>query len=437
MLLAAVCVSCSYPPASHNNASRFSELLSDFDRGYQAIGISGMVFDYKENLSHIQTRDTLGMQQHFFQKISTRLAAIDRSSLSAADRINYDQISYEVAINEERLRLEEAFMTSHATVPDGGLYALDGAWYQYYIRYYTSTDATPDQLYSFGESEVKKVKGEISLIQKRLGYKNDSIGFYRMLHADSFYLTDEAQIRQRYEDISRTVYSNLRNLFMDTDIAPITFMEWPQANKFIPPGYYSPASDNKYNRGVFFYNFSERRHNIRSMEWLFLHEGVPGHHYQWCTRSKLPQQAAFKQLFFYPGNVEGWAAYVEYYGKDVGLYRGIYTELGKWEWDLVRSVRILIDVGIHHKGWTHEQALQCWRQNIPGQDEIAEREVTRCTNWPAQALSYKVGAQKIIELREALQKREGPGFDLRKFHARYLSYGNIPLDVIRKDMLQD
>ena len=95
----------------------------------------------------------------------------------------------------------------------------------------------------------------------------------------------------------------------------------------------------------------------------------------------------------------------------------------------------MIDVGIHYKGWTHEQALACWKNNIPGQDAIAEREVTRCTNWPAQALSYKVGAQKIIELRDTLAKKEGIKFDIKKFHSRYLSYGSMPLEVIEKDML--
>jgi uncharacterized protein (DUF885 family) len=111
--------------------------------------------------------------------------------------------------------------------------------------------------------------------------------------------------------------------------------------------------------------------------------------------------------------------------------------LGKWEWDLVRSTRILIDVGIHHLGWTREQAMDCWRKNIPGQDAIAEREVIRCTNWPAQALSYKVGAQKIMEIRDKLQKKQGAKFDLRKFHAQYLSYGIMPVEVIEKDMLRD
>ncbi|MBS1594824.1 MAG: DUF885 domain-containing protein [Bacteroidetes bacterium] len=431
ILLAAL--SCS--SSGHNDSQKFNALKSSFDTGYQAIGIRTMGFDYKENLAHIQTMDTLDLQRHFFATIRQQLRGIDRSALKGADRVAYDQIDYEITLNKQRIDLEKAFSNEHTSIPAGGLHALDKKWYEYYIKFYTSIEVTPDQLYAYGEREVKRVKKEINRIQIQLGYGHDEVGFYRMLQSDSFYLTDRSDIMKRYTRIGQTVSEHLGHLFLDTDIAPLTFMEWPGANKQTPPGYYSPAGDNQYGKGVFFFNFYNGRHSKRSMDWLYMHEGVPGHHYQWSTRARLPQPDSFRQLFFYPGNVEGWAAYIEYYGKDMGLYSAPYTELGKWEWDLVRSVRILIDVGIHYKGWTHEQALLCWKQYIYGQDDIAEREVTRCTNWPAQALSYKVGAAKIMELRDTLRKRQGSAFDIRKFHAQFLSYGNIPMQVIEKDML--
>ncbi|MBS1683557.1 MAG: DUF885 domain-containing protein [Bacteroidetes bacterium] len=433
IILAMNGLSCSAAGSRHR--AKFDALKSFFDKGSQSIGIAGMNFDYKENLAQIQTMDTLDLQMRFFTTIRQQLQDIDRSKLESADQIDYDQIAYEVGLNEQRITLEKAFREQHMDIPPAGLYPLDSRWYDYYVRFYTSTDITPDQLYAFGEKEVARVKAEIERIQAQMGYAQQTGAFYKMLEADSFYLADSLGIMTRYQEISQTVLRHLSLLFCDTDIAKLTFMEWPGANKYTPPGYYSPAGDNKYGKPVFFFNFYNGRHNIRAMDWLYMHEGVPGHHYQWSIRAKLPQSAPFKQLFFYPGNAEGWAAYIEYYGKEMGLYRDPYSELGKWEWDLVRSVRVLIDVGIHHKGWTHEQALQCWMQNITGQDDIAEREVTRCTNWPAQALSYKVGAQKIMELRDSMQARQGRNFDIRKFHSRFLSYGNIPMQVIERDML--
>ena len=423
---------------TNENDKKFEKLMVDFDKQYQGLNIPGVDFDYRENLKHIASSDSLKRQAVFFLGIKKQLTGIDRTQLSSENRLYYDQIIYECKLNTERIDLERAFVKNlnHA-IPTNGLSTLDPAWYQYYIHFFTSVDITPDALYEFGEREVAHVHDEIAALRKQLGYEHDSAGFYHHLQSDTFILTDKQAVIKRYEAIKATVYKNIGHLFIDTDVADITFKEWPNANKYTPPGYYSPKKDSADGTAVFYFNFSEGRHNTRSMDWLFMHEGVPGHHYQWCTRDKTASKAAFKEQFFYPGNAEGWAAYIEYYGKEMGLYQDPYSYLGKWEWDLVRSTRILIDVGIHHKDWTREQAIACWKNNIPGQDAIAEREVTRCTNWPAQALSYKVGAQKIIEMRDAIKKKEGEGFDIRRFHARYLSYGNIPIEIIEKDMLDE
>ncbi|MCW3125905.1 MAG: hypothetical protein JWO03_1563 [Bacteroidetes bacterium] len=410
--------------------------MVEFDKQYQGLNIPGVEFDYRENLKHIAAGDSLNKQAAFFADIKKQLSAINRTKLNAPNKVNYDQIAYECSINAERTGLEKSFVSDplHA-IPANGLSSLDKGWYLHYIRYFTSTEITPDELYAFGEKEVAHIHSEIHAIQKQLGYEHDSAGFYKKLQSDDFVLTDKPEIIKRYEAIKATVYKNVGHLFIDTNVADVAFMEWPNANKFTPPGYYSPKKDNAVGTAVFYFNFSEGRHNTRSMDWLFMHECVPGHHYQWCMRDKVTSHPAFKEQFFYPGNVEGWAAYIEYYGKEMGLYQDAWSYLGKWEWDLVRSTRILIDVGIHHKGWTKEKAIACWKQNIPGQDAIAEREVTRCTNWPAQALSYKVGAQKIIEMRDALKQKQGKDFDIRKFHTQYLSYGNIPMELIEKDMV--
>ena len=119
---------------------------------------------------------------------------------------------------------------------------------------------------------------------------------------------------------------------------------------------------------------------------------------------------------------------MEYLGRELGLWQQPEAELGKWEWDLVRSARVVLDVGIHDRGWTHAQARAWWQAHVPGQDDIAEREINRVTAWPGQCLSYKVGAQRIEDLKARLARR--PGFRVRRYHAAYLALSGLPLEVV-------
>jgi uncharacterized protein (DUF885 family) len=435
ILLLFITTSCSLRASTDDN-SKFKQLLSDFDTGYQALNIPTVEFGYRENMAKIQPPDSIERQIKFFNSMAAKLDKINTQRLTAENKLYAAHIRYEIKLNMERLTLERKYRAAGTTIiPNGGLQSFKVGWYQYYIHYFTGVDMNPEELERFGEQEVKSVKAEIKAIQKRMGYENDSVVFYRYLSSPSFYLSDKQAIINRYETIKHTVRQNLWHVFTDTAVADVVFMEWPSADRFTPPGYYSPKETNAYGTGVFFFNFSEGRHNKRAMDWLFMHEGIPGHHYQYYLRSKAASHPAYMDNFYYPGNTEGWGAYVEYMGKDMGLYQDDASYLGKWEWDLVRSTRILIDVGIHYHGWSKEEAIACWKRNIPGQDAIAEREVQRCMNWPAQALSYKVGAHKIQQLREATQKREGKEFDIRRFHVRFLSYGMLPLAVIEQDML--
>jgi uncharacterized protein (DUF885 family) len=158
-----------------------------------------------------------------------------------------------------------------------------------------------------------------------------------------------------------------------------------------------------------------------------MHEGSPGHHLQSVVRRNNKENSPLQNEFFYFGNAEGWACYIEDHGKELGLYENPYTYLGKWEWDLVRSARLVMEVGIHYYGWSFDKAKDYWKENIKGQDEIADREIKRITNWAGQALCYKVGAltiQKIIS--EKLTKGE----DLKKAHELFLVYSDVPLQVL-------
>ena len=411
------------------------QFMQQFDQGYAALEIPGGSYNYREEIEAIPDLAHIGRQFVFFEKIQAGLQHIKREKLSVNDRLQYDHLDFEIQLNLERVALEKAWREAPpAAIPADGMSKLPKGWYQYRIHSFTSVYITPEALFDFGEKEVARVKGEIGRIQSALGFANDSAGFYKKLQSDEFILTDKAEVLRRYEEIKSVAFANFGQYFKDTDVPGIAFMEWEGADRFTPPGRYNPVDDNPYGTAVFHFNFYGSRHNRRVMDWMFIHEAVPGHHYQWSMRNQLPEQPAFKRHFSYPGNFEGWAAYVEYLGKDIGLYRDAYAELGKWEWDLVRSTRILIDVGIHHFGWTKEQAIACWKKHIPGQDNIAEREVVRCTNWPAQALSYKVGAWKIQQMGERLKEETPATFSLPAFHRAYLLTGQTPLEAVEKNI---
>ncbi len=422
-------------PAPAADAATFAQLMEDFDQGYATLEIPDLDYDYRAAMDAIPPLVHINRQLAFFKKMQSELAAFNREKLITNERLQYDHLEFEIKLNQERLALEKAWRETPPTaVPADGMGKLPKGWYQYRIHTFTSVYISPEELFDFGKKEVARVKGEISRIQAALGYANDSADFYKKLQSDEFVLTDKSEVLRRYEEIKSVAYAHLGKLFLDTDVPDIAFMEWEGADRFTPPGRYNSVDNNPYGTAVFHFNFYGNRHNSRVMDWMFMHEAVPGHHYQWSMREKLPVQPAFKRHFYYPGNFEGWAAYVEYLGKDMGLYRDPYTELGKWEWDLVRSTRILIDVGIHHFGWSKEEAIACWKEHIPGQDDIAEREVVRCTNWPAQALSYKVGAWKIQQMADDLKKKNPENFSLPAFHSAFLRTGQTPMEAVVKNI---
>jgi uncharacterized protein (DUF885 family) len=282
---------------------------------------------------------------------------------------------------------------------------------------------------ALGHREVSRAGREIAAIRQATGM--DSAAFYRHLADASFLLSDRTAVAAAFARTDSIIRQHLTAFTGPVYVAPVPAVEWPGADDRTPPARYLTGADNEYGRPVFQYNFRDGQFNSRAVEWLYLHEAIPGHHLQATLAGRYPS-GGLQQLFRYPGNFEGWASYVEYYGADLGLYRDPYSLLGKWEWDLVRSARLVIDAGIHYHGWNRQHALGYWRKTIPGQDGIAMREIGRVTAWPAQVLSYKAGADCIMQLRRQTEARYGTRFDAARFHRAFLSFGNRPLEVIRR-----
>ncbi len=406
----------------------FNAICAAYIKGYNSLEIPETELDYKTNFSKIKGTSALQKQDTFFLHYSKRLKTLDIKGFGKEEKLRYYQLNYEINMNLERNALEMKWDHDGRKMPENGLHQLDNykAWYSYYVKHFTSVDLTPEQVFAVGKSEVKRVQGEIKAIEMKLGFSNDA-SFYKFLHSDTFYLKDKGQILTAYAEIDKTVRKNLDKLFPKYDIPEIGVMEWPNATATTPPGMYLDKESNAYGKDIFQFNFYGKKHNKRSMEWLYMHEAIPGHHLQFIVRKNNKDSSSLKNTVFYFGNAEGWACYVENFGKETGLYQNDYTYLGKWEWDLVRSARLVMEVGIHYYGWSKEKALQYWKENIAGQDEIADREITRITNWAGQALCYKIGA---LTIKKIVNQRIKHGDSIIAAHRYLLTHSDFPLQVL-------
>lgn len=421
-----ICTAALLCAFGSRSAQDFDALLKAFIAGYRELDVQHAPYDYREYFSVIRDEAALARQAEFFTRQKDAQQAIDRGLLSQEDQLRFDHLRYETDFNLERIRLERQWVRDGRHLPASGLYGLKDreAWYALFAKRFTSLDLDAKEVEAMGRREVVRVKREIASLQRQTGFR-DSAAFYAHMQDSSFYIRDKAALWREFARIDSTVRQHLPAFIGTADVPPVYPMEWPEATAFTPPGMYLNRRHNAFGRDVFQINFYDRRFNRRAAEWIYLHEAIPGHHLQMTLRP----ESELQRLFQYPGNFEGWACYVEYFGKDLGLYRDRYAELGKWEWDLVRSARLVLDAGIHSRGWTRQQALDYWMATIPGQTSIAEREVTRVTNWPGQALSYKAGAASIMKMKAAWLKRH-PQKKAADFHKWYLQMGNMPLELM-------
>ena len=405
----------------------FDQFTKSFVAGYRALHLPSLQLSYKENLDAIQTADSLKKQEEFFITIQQDLKAFDSALLTEAQKDDYNQISYETNLNLERIILEKRWISGkHDSVTTGGLYGIASgkAWYGYFLKRWVAAEVSPNEIYAFGLKEVQRVKDHIEGVRKKTGLSEKD--FYDHLNDDSFFLKDRNAVQQAFEKTKQTVYNNLPTVFNVQNVPVLSITKGISEALVQTPGYYS--------NNTFYYNYFNKPYNKRQVDWLFIHEAVPGHHYQ-SSIARAVNQSEVHRLFYYLGFSEGWAAYAEELGKAIGLYQTPYDELGKYEWDIVRSVRVPLDVALNYYGWTDAQALAFWKENIRNQDDIAMREINRMRRWPAQVVTYKYGAAQIMLWRDELMKKQQQKFDIRDFHDKVLNRGSLPFFMIKKHIL--
>jgi uncharacterized protein (DUF885 family) len=420
---------CIFLNTSYQNDSLEKE-FSNYEKERILLNIPQYGYRYLDNFANIPPIGHLELFKKFYEQYDSIFKKVDRGNLSIDDKINLDHIQYIISLQLRRISLEVNFKQQKDTIPNKGLYALKDHkdWYRYYAKLYTSVEMDPDDIFKYGEAEVKNINAEINRIQKQMGYEYRDNDFYTYLKSEKFYLTKTNKIEKKFREKESVIRDNLHKFFENTTVPKFSITASQNKSQTASPGVYL----NGQNR--FVYNFWDGRLNVRTMAFLIIHEGIPGHHYQHSIELKNRiKKPAFTHNVSYSGNFEGWASYAENLGKELGLYQTPEEELSKWEWDLVRSVRVMLDVGIHYYGWSMEKAIEFWNENIKGQGDIAYREITRAIYWPGQSLAYKIGARKIEEFKTTLHITDS---SIKRFHSVFLSFSAEPLEVIEKNIVE-
>ena len=309
------------------------------------------------------------------------------------------------------------------------------AYYRYQIKKSTTTEMTAEEIHQLGLNEVERITAEMEKVKQEVGFKGDLKSFFNFVRNDKKLMpyTEPQQIPDHFQDIYNRMKPNLDVLF---DHKPKTGFEIKETEKFrekSASAEYNPGSLDGTRPGVFYVPIPDApKYNVYSDESLFLHEAVPGHHYQMSLTQENNDLPMFRKTLWYSGYGEGWALYCESMGKALGLYTDPFQYFGRLSAEMHRAIRLVVDSGIHYKKWTREQAIQYSLGHEADSEESITAEVERYMANPGQALSYKIGELKIKELRNKSKKELGDKFDIRQYHNQVLATGCVPLEILEQ-----
>ncbi len=306
------------------------------------------------------------------------------------------------------------------------------AYYAHRVKLFTTTNQTPDEVHNIGLSEVARIRAEMEVVKDEAGFKGSFKDWLNFLRTDKqFYFKTGEERLAAAAVIAKKMDGELPNLFTRFPRMPYGVKEIPLdiAEKTTTAYYSQPAGDGS-RAGYYYVNTTllETRPKYE-LEALSLHEAVPGHHFQIALGQELdlPQ---FRKHGGFTAFVEGWGLYSERLGLETGFYQTPYTNMGRLSYEMWRACRLVVDTGIHAKGWTRQQAIDYMAENSALSLNNITTEVDRYITWPGQALAYKTGELKIRELRAFAEKELGENFDVRHFHDKVLENGAVPLSVL-------
>jgi uncharacterized protein (DUF885 family) len=311
------------------------------------------------------------------------------------------------------------------------------AWYAFNVKEMTTTDLTPEQIHQIGLAEVKRIRGEMDEIITSSGFEGSFEEFLEFLRTDpQFYHETKEGLLREYRDIAKRADPELMKLFGKLPRTPYGVIPVPSyAEKSQTTAYYQRGSVEAGRPGNFFANTYALDTRPRwEMEALTLHEAVPGHHLQLALQDELEDVPWFRRIGGYTAFVEGWGLYSESLGVEMGFYKDPYSKFGQLTYEMWRAIRLVVDTGMHHLGWSRQQAIDYFMQNAGKQEHDVTVEIDRYIVWPGQALAYKIGELKIKELRAYATDTLGEKFDIREFHDQVLGKGAVPLSVLEANI---
>lgn len=307
------------------------------------------------------------------------------------------------------------------------------AWYQHLANSHTTTTMSVDEIHQIGLSEVARILSEMDKVREQVGFKGDLKAFFASLSSEpQYFYSDRQGLIDGYMVLKDKINHVLPNYFnvmpkADYVVKPVeSFREQSAAGA----SYEAPAVDGS-RPGVFYINtYNLKAQPKWGMTTLSMHEAAPGHHFQIAIKQELTGVPEFQRFSGYTAFEEGWALYAEYLGIEMGLFTDPYQYFGKLSDEMLRAMRLVVDTGLHSKGWSREQAIQYMKDNSPMAESDIVAEVERYMAIPGQALSYKVGQLKILALRARAEKALGDKFDLKAFHDQILTSGSLPMAVM-------
>ncbi|MGS2719529.1 DUF885 domain-containing protein [Paraglaciecola aestuariivivens] len=310
------------------------------------------------------------------------------------------------------------------------------AYYQNRSNFYTTTEMSVETIHSLGLSEVKRIRAEMQQVLMQLDFQGDIQQFIHFLRSDpQFYAQSAEELIKQASYIAKQMDAKLPLLFNYLPRTPYGVEAVPSniAPKYTTGRYISPTRDDQ--PGYYWVNtYALDKRPLYALTALTLHEAVPGHHLQISLAQEMQNLPEVRRYTYISAFGEGWGLYSEFLGKEVGMYSNLYDEFGRLSYEMWRACRLVVDTGMHIKGWSRQQAIDFMLNNTALSEHNVTTEIDRYISWPAQALSYKIGELTIKKLRTQAEQALGQKFDIRAFHHAVLEHGSVPLSVLEANI---
>jgi uncharacterized protein (DUF885 family) len=425
-----------------NGLKRMDGFAAYIDRviGRMREGIKSRVVETKltTRIMITQLDDLIGQgvdKSPFWQPIVNMpkdIAEPDRARLTAAYRT---EIGDKVVPAYKRLQafLKKEYLPAARTAV--GLNAMPGGakLYKLLVEQSTTTKMTADEIHKIGLTEVTRIKNEMDQVRRTVGFKGNLHAFFEHLRtAKEFEPASREDLQTRYAEIEKRILAAVPR---DFSLTPKTKLELRPVPDYLEQsqaaGYYNQGTPDGARPGVFFFNtYDLPSRKIWGMETLFLHEAIPGHHFQISLAQENEGLPNFMRFGGNTAYVEGWALYAEWVGRELGMYKDPYQMFGHLNDEQLRALRLVVDTGLHSKGWTRDKAIKFMLDNSALSVTETTQEVDRYIVNPSQALGYKVGQLTIKRLRAEAEQSLGARFNIKNFHAQVLDTGSLPMDVL-------